>query len=211
MAKNYNIFYIADCHFDDKLTFKWDIKNGCTQVFDNVEVKTEAMIENWNDRVTNRDHIYILGDVFFRAQERAIELLKRLHGAKHFIIGNHDRAWLKTIADTKKFGILSCDDYLEIKDGNKKVILSHYPIMFWNDQHRGAYHVYGHVHTSDEEKLFQHFGQELVQNGRIPEFRAMNAGAMCNDYAPVTLEELIAKYNVGKATKEDFKRKEGEQ
>lgn len=204
---NNKIFYIADCHFSDNLTFKWDKTNGVTESFVDVDARNAAMIERWNAKVTNRDHVYILGDVFSCSEDEARKILKQLHGAKHFIVGNHDRAWLRTIAESKKYSILECCDYKELSDNGRKVILSHYPIAFWNHQHGGAFHVYGHVHNSAEEKLFQDFGQHLVNIGQFPEFRAMNAGSMLSGYEPVTLDELCSRYDVGHVAKEVFRRK----
>jgi len=43
--------------------------------------------------------------------------------------------------------------------GEKKVVVSHYPIM-WNGQHKGIILLSGHLHNTVEEKLFQQFLKE---------------------------------------------------
>ena len=68
-----------------------------------------------------------------------------------------------------------------IKDGNRNVILCHFPIAEWNAMKRGSYHVYGHIHGREDDTYFFMKGRE----------RALNAGCMINDYEPVTLDELI--------------------
>lgn len=37
-----------------------------------------------------------------------------------------------------------------MKGKNYKVVLSHYPIMMWNGQHRGSILLYGHTHQTVE-------------------------------------------------------------
>ena len=49
-----------------------------------------AIIENWNNRVTNSDNIYIVGDFIYRGEKEPEWYLKQLKGKKHFIIGNND-------------------------------------------------------------------------------------------------------------------------
>lgn len=206
---NYDIFYIADMHFRDKGTFKWDIRNDPhVEVFASVEEKDEAMIDRWNARVSNRDHVYILGDVFSCNQEEAKKILKRLHGAKHFVRGNHDKAWLSELAESGKSNVLECVDYKKILDDGRRVVLSHYPIAFWDDQHAGAHHVYGHVHNSREYDEFRRFGGCLVSSKQIPEFRAYNCGAMIQGYEPKTLDELIFASGIGTMPKEMFREKD---
>jgi calcineurin-like phosphoesterase family protein len=205
MGQKNHIYYTADLHFFDKTTYKWDrINQEDSEYFLGVEEKNEVMISRWNSRVTNRDHVYILGDVFSCSQDKARVILKQLNGAKHFIIGNHDRPWLREICEYKKYGILECTDYKEIYDHNRMVVLSHYPIMFWNEQHAGSYHIYGHVHASREAALVDDFGKLLVDMQHLPEYRAYNAGAMVNRYMPVTLDELIERYGGNKLSKEEF-------
>lgn len=208
---NYDIFYISDMHFRDKCTYRWDIRNDAhIEQFDSVEAKDEAMIERWNAKVSHRDHVYILGDTFSCNHEEARKILKRLHGAKHFIRGNHDKAWLSEIADAGKFNVLECVDYKKILDKDRRVILSHYPIAFWDDQHSGSYHIYGHVHNTREYDEFRRFGACLVSSRQIPEFRAYNCGAMIDGYEPKTLDELIQMNGVGVMPKNIFQEKDHE-
>ena len=65
-------------------------------------------------------------------------------------------------------------------------------------QHRGAIHLYGHVHNSLEEQDYQEFLKELnnrikVRDGdRYKTIRAFNVGCMLWDYTPRTLKEILA-------------------
>ena len=78
------VFFIADTHFGHKNVLKL-----CNRPFETIEQMNETFIENWNRRVTGRDSIYVIGDLFFRCEDPE-SILRRLHGKKHLIVGNHD-------------------------------------------------------------------------------------------------------------------------
>lgn len=65
-----------------------------------------------------------------------------------------------------------------------KLVLSHYPILMWKDQHRGSILLYGHVHNSVEEyyfKCIREMNNEKFFDRRkgIEVLRAYNTG--CKD------------------------------
>lgn len=51
----------------------------------------QTLIRLWNERVTDEDDVYILGDVAYRNGYTAAWYLRQLKGRKRQIIGNHDR------------------------------------------------------------------------------------------------------------------------
>jgi calcineurin-like phosphoesterase family protein len=120
-------------------------------------------------------------------EERSIEIMKRLNGHKRLIRGNHDRNNGKLLKLWE-----SVSEYEEIKDGGHLVVLSHYPMMFYDHQHDGAVMLYGHVHNTREWELVEKWQQELWQID-IPA-RIINVGCMMDymDYAPRTIDELLA-------------------
>ena len=179
------IYYIADTHFGHKNILKYD-----KRPFADTEQMDEEIIRRWNERVCDDDTVYVLGDAFFKGEERSIEIMKRLNGHKRLIRGNHDRNNGKLLKLWE-----SVSEYEEIKDGGHLVVLSHYPIMFYNHQRDGAVMLYGHVHNTREWKLVEKWQQELLQMD-IPA-RIINVGCMMDymDYAPRTLKELLAANN----------------
>ena len=84
-----------------------------------------------------------------------------------------------------------------------KLVLSHYPILFWNGQHKGWVHLYGHVHMSDEWGAYKQslnyvndFFKDKTMKGYsdCPPSVAYNVGACLPymNYQPRTLKEIIS-------------------
>ena len=147
----------------------------------------EASSNNWNERLKDEETVYVLGDAFFKGEAASIEIMERLNGHKRLIRGNHDRVRGKLSLHWD-----AINDYDEIKDGEYQVVLSHYPMMFYNRQHYGAVMLYGHVHNSREWKFVEKWKRELWDEG-IPA-TIINVGCMM-EYVHdrlCTLEELLA-------------------
>ena len=176
------IYYISDMHFGHKNILNYD-----RRPFDNTEQMDEKLIRRWNERVGRDDTVYVLGDAFFKGEEKSMAIIKRLNGHKHLIRGNHDRNNGRLLKQWESVG-----EYAEIKDGGCTVVLSHYPMMFYNHQREGAIMLYGHVHNTPEWDFVKKWQKELWQQN-IPA-RIINVGCMMTymDYAPRTLEELLA-------------------
>ena len=49
-----------------------------------LEEMNDTLISNWNNRITNADSIYIVGDLMFLSATDPDELLMRLKGKKTF-------------------------------------------------------------------------------------------------------------------------------
>lgn len=189
-------YYISDIHF------------GCQNSYDKRTLEHDRIVkENWNRVVTNADNVYVLGDIGKVGNnpdtERLIEIIATLKGKKTLIVGNHDV--LRDIR-LKQLFVEVCD-YKEIVDSyngmNHKLVLSHYPILFWNGQHRGYMHLYGHVHMSDEWKAYKksleyvnEFFKDRTMKGYTdcPPVVAYNVGASLPymDWTPRTLKEIIS-------------------
>ena len=179
------IFYISDLHFGHFNIIRYD-----NRPFRTVEEMDNVLIKNWNKVVSNDDTVYILGDISWHDESKTVEIFKQLNGVKVLIKGNHDN--IKRDSELAKC-FASIRDYAELYlDKKRKVIVSHYPIPFWNGQFRGAVHLYGHVHNSHQWNIFENWMNELRQLQDIP-MRAYNVGCMMQwmGYIPRTLEEII--------------------
>lgn len=179
-------FYIADMHFGHENIIRFD-----GRPYNTVAEMNEALINNWNNRVTNRDEVFVLGDMFFKASNEEIHMiLKKLNGIKHLIEGNHD-----SLNDELKTYFRSVSQIKEVKDTGRKIVLCHYPIMNWNGNINAEnLHFYGHVHSTFEySEVLQQNALIHMNRGTINRGRMYNIGAMMPwmDYTPRTLAEII--------------------
>lgn len=190
-------YYISDLHF------------GCQNSFENRTLEHDKLIiDNWNKVVTNSDTVYVLGDIGRiggnKDNEYLCKCISVLKGKKVCVLGNHDEN-LKDIRLRQLF--VEVCDYKEITDNyngmSHKLVLSHYPILFWNGQHKGWVHLYGHVHMSDEWGVYKQslnyvndFFKDKTMKGYLdcPPSVAYNVGACLPymNYQPRTLKEIIS-------------------
>ena len=178
-------FYVADLHFGHKNCLAFDNRPWTT-----TEEHDSALIKNWNEQVGYNDIVYILGDVSWHNTTKTREILSQLNGEKHLIQGNHDGRILRN-PETRQF-FAEITNYKEIGNGEEMIVLSHYPIPFYNNQHRGAVHLYGHVHVTPEYNMMQHMGRLFEDRYKIP-FKAFNVGIMipCMEWRPQPIEEIV--------------------
>lgn len=163
MSKNY---FIADTHFGHEKIIKI-----CNRPFTSAEEMEKQIIDNWNNKVSDEDTVYILGDFSFKmTKENAINILKQLNGKKVLIKGNHDKFVGQRDFDNCFEKVC---DYLQITENKQQLILSHYPIIDYAGMYYGAKMIYGHIH-----------------NKYIPHKDMFCVSVECINYEPVTIEEL---------------------
>lgn len=188
-------FFIGDLHF------------GCQNKYEGRTLEYDKIIkENWNYVVHNNDNVYILGDIgkegSNKDNEYLCEIISTLKGNKHLIQGNHCQ--LKDGRVRQLF--VEVVPYKEIVDScngfNYNLVLCHYPILMWKNQHKGWMHLYAHVHATEEWDVYKHsleylndYFKDKTLKGRkdCPEAKAYNCGAMLPymGYQPRTLKEII--------------------
>lgn len=193
-------YYIADCHFFHQVL---NVAMDC-RGFDSVEEMNEVMIEQWNQKVRKNDEVVILGDLSWGKAEETNELLKRLNGRLFLIQGNHDRFLKNKEFDESRFEWIK--SYAELSDNGRKVILSHYPMPFYNNQYRldeqgnpKAYMLYGHVHDTHDEELLRKIQKMISETeviavgGGIRKIPCHMINCFCgySNYVPLTLDEWI--------------------
>lgn len=192
------IYYISDLHYSHSNVIKFDNRR-----FKDVEEMNNVLIENWNSVVEKGDIVYILGDFCWSAKdEEWIDILNKLNGSKHLILGNHDFKRMSSKVKKKFAGVY---DYKEIKDNGRRVIMCHYPMPFYrSDYDNGVYMLYGHVHTTIEYDFMEDIKdmiKEKDQRGKSTnKCQFYNVGCMMPwmNYFPRTLDEIIEGYNEAK-------------
>ena len=169
-------YFTSDLHLGHE-----NIIRFCNRPFSSFNEMNRTLIDNWNSRVTDRDDVYILGDMFYKATDDIEDILRRLKGRKHLIIGNHDYTWMKKIEMSKYF--IDVNNLFVLKEEGRTMALCHYPLLSWPHMEHGGWCIYGHIHNSIPDKIAWDY---ICQNQRL-----LNAGVEINGYYPVTFEELI--------------------
>lgn len=175
--------YIADWHYGHANCIAFD-----NRPFKSVEHMNAELVRRWNAAVNPCDTVYVLGDMFWVNMTIAIEVLDQLNGTIILIKGNHDRCHDSRML--KKFAKVV--DYLEVEDGEDKIVLCHYPIPCYKNHFYGWLHFYGHVHTSFEYNMMEH-NKYLMKELYTKPCEMYNVGAMLPymDYTPRTKEEIL--------------------
>lgn len=60
------VYFTSDLHLGHENVIKL-----CNRPFDSIEEMDEALIRNWNRKVTNGDTVYVLGDLNLQKQKAA--------------------------------------------------------------------------------------------------------------------------------------------
>jgi len=139
------------------------------------------MISAWNNRVTSQDEVYILGDLAFGTAQDLSALLSVLKGKLYLVRGNHDRHF------ESRFELIT--DYLEVVDNKWKLVCSHYPMICYNGQFRGAYMLFGHIHRN-KENLFLRSTANAMRADGIP-CNMINCFCGFSGFVPLTLDEWL--------------------
>ena len=174
------IWFTSDTHFFHRNSIFHN-----NRPYKTVEEMNENLIKNWNRCVKSTDEIYHLGDFSWKTSPTMMkELLEKLNGKKHLILGNHDNE--KMIQHLNMFE--SVTNYKRILLDGYRVILFHYPIADFDCMYHKSIHLYGHVHNNpclidmlDKEKYY-----------------AYNVGVDTNNYQPISFEEIKIKLNLPK-------------
>jgi calcineurin-like phosphoesterase family protein len=167
-----NIFHVSDTHFGHRRILDYCPKSRGW--LGDIETHDEYLIQAWNERVRPGDLVYHHGDVAFC--KNAEDFLRRLHGQKHLIIGNHDRG----MSHVKAAGLWrSVRDLRLVRQDKQAFVLCHFPLLVWEEKQRGAIMLHGHCHAT------------LPAAVQAP-VRRMDVGVDTRaDLAPWALEEIL--------------------
>ena len=137
-------FFTSDSHFGHDNIIR-HCKRPCKEhPFQDGAQMDRALIDAWNSVVSPGDVVYHLGDFSLRPAAVISDLLKKLHGTKHLIVGNHDR--VDEISGCRLQGWASMREMAKISVDGHSVFLCHYPMREWPGMWQGTVHLYGHVH-----------------------------------------------------------------
>ena len=133
-------YFTADWHLNHI-----NILRYCDRPFETVNAMNDEIIARINERVTNDDTLYVVGDAFMGSLQEAPGLLRRINGRKVLIKGNHDRSIAKMLDvgfdEAYKTMTYTFPD-------NRVAHLCHYPkpIDLLNDY---DIQIHGHLHSGE--------------------------------------------------------------
>lgn len=161
------VWYTADTHFGHE-----NIIRHCNRPFRSAGQMDSALIANMWTVVQPKDTLWIIGDFAFGPAAKDREWLEAIFDhlpgrEKHLVTGNHDGEL------TLRLPWTSVSQMAEIRDGGKRCVLCHYPMITWNGARRGALQLFGHVH--------QHWPGSR---------NSVNVGVDVWDFMPVTLADI---------------------
>ena len=158
-------FFISDTHFGHGGAL-----GLYRRPFSSVAAMNEGMAKRWNGTVGPDDVVWHLGDFAIRQRPAVVaEILARLHGHKHLLIGNNDPP-----ATTELDGWESVQSYAEITVDGVSAVLCHYPFRSWRSMDKGWVNLHGHSH------------------GRLkPQPRQFDVGVDVWAFRPVTLPIIL--------------------
>jgi len=151
-----NIWVTSDTHFNHA-----NILTYCpNRSFATIEAMNEAIITDWNTRVSVEDTVYFLGDFAMGPKDKHVEFLTKLNGNIKIVPGNHDR-YLEKVA--QKSGLPPHVEMLppifNLKHGHTYFVLCHFPMEEWegmaghsSDHISGSIHLHGHTHGKSKPK-----------------------------------------------------------
>ncbi len=180
-------YFISDLHFGHANVIKFD-----NRPFKDVEEMNEKLIRNWNETVTKKDVIYILGDFIWGTNKQWLEIVPRLKGRKILIRGNHD---LKKMPAQLKNMFEAVYNYKEIKEDGYRICMSHYPMLLYPGSHGDKTLMFcGHVHQTLENAFLEKWIKEIKESSVCGNHgNIYNVGCMMPwmDYRPRTREEIL--------------------
>lgn len=183
------IYIISDTHFGHDNIIKY-----CKRPFHDSREMNEKILDNLNAIIKPQDHLWHLGDVYFKGgfktEEEIHYLFNRIPGKKRLILGNHDQGkdpilhkYFQKIELWRmfpEFGLLLT--HIPVHESTLGIIMR--PKEFYNDvdweglpgAKRQLKNVHGHIHQN-----------------KSPEGPYINACVEWTDYKPINLELLRTK------------------
>lgn len=164
------IWFTSDFHIGDTRMLE------TRGIFSSLEDMEKALIDNYNKRVGKNDIVWLIGDIVGDI-DTALRIFPKLNGQKSYVIGNHDRKWIRD----KRARELFCSIYestVEVIE-NTPVSISHYPLYEWYKSKYGGVLIHGHMHS------------EVIELPFYKDFCAYDVSVEKNGYMPVSWDEIV--------------------
>ena len=190
------IWFTADLHIGHKNivkgTSEW--KQGGMRNFITVESHDSHIVNKINEYVKEEDILVILGDLMFGDKDYS-SLFSKIN-TKNIIVlrGNHDNVDKLTEACEKhKVQYLGWRENITYLKQN--IVLSHEPILSWDNMNKGSWMLYGHCHGN-----LQKITNDLdVKNNMMKSYyynmKTLDVGIdavhdLFGEYRPISFDEI---------------------
>lgn len=165
-TENSGVYFFSDIHGKHSKSFIIEPRG-----FKNADEALEALIINWNSKVSNESIGFLLGDTVVGAGQDSekvfSEILLRLNYKELYLMGGNHVAAFKQRFERELSTGNAIDDYYRLTfspDGWKQVhlipnyyeivvdkqfvVISHYPILSFPNMSKGAIMLFGHCHNN---------------------------------------------------------------
>jgi len=161
------LFFTSDTHFGHMFAL-----TKRKRPFASTAEMDEFLIARWNEAVGAADEVYHLGDVAHLEHGRLAEVLERLNGRLHLILGNNDAR--DAMEATGRWESIA--ELRELTVGEQRIFLCHYPLREWPNAWRGAWHLFGHVHGKYDKD---------------PHGLSLDVGVDSHSFAPIGWDKVV--------------------
>ena len=146
----------------------YNIINYCNRPFKDVHEMRETILNNFNSVVESDDIVFFLGDIGMNEQI-ADEILGKMNGKIHFILGNHDKSCMQAIKKHSE----TVSDLIDAEIDGQPITMCHYAMRVWHKSHFDAPQIYAHSH------------------GRLPPIgKQWDVGVDNNGFKPLSYNDL---------------------
>jgi len=174
---------------------KWQEPIWAQRGYKSADEHTQGLIQNWNSKASDDTVGFLLGDLMFgMGGSHKLKFLLGLMKFETLFVnsGNHTAGFHQLFEECQnnvyEFSnakrVVFCPNYFEAYLNGQAVVLSHYPIISYNGQSKGAIHVFSHVHGNLERSKI---GAAYLNSG----VRAYEVSVEKNPY-PISFAELKA-------------------
>jgi calcineurin-like phosphoesterase family protein len=155
----------------------WEVPLWKQRGYNSAVEHMDSLIEKWNYLSDSETIGFLLGDnAFGRDAEKTLQTFFKSINFKtiYMMAGNHYAGFSKVL-DKLSDNIWKIDEnkqviivpnYLELFVCGKPVVCSHYPILSYNGQAQGSFHLHSHVHGNLGKS---EIGRMYKQLGRVME------------------------------------------
>lgn len=188
LKENQKLFFTSDTHFGHKNICRgvssWDVIY--TRDYLTIDEMNNELLVNINETVQADDVLFHLGDWSFGGYENIVRFREQIKcNNLYLILGNHDHHIEKNKNNVQSLFSGVYDGILRLKvryeDQPKRdqliFILCHYPLRSWEQMGTGSMHLYGHVHSSIDQ--------------RIGLGRSMDVGVDGNYFKPIEMADIV--------------------